>query len=266
MDNKNGGVEITHPNPVRLRAVTERSIGTTAFFRNRPLLEVLCEQMSALPSRRLNILVHAGSIGAEAWSLAIAAALAPRLSKHDITVTVTDIEPQFLEYARIGQYPCEILEGMTFSEREFFTPVTDTTVAVGDTLRSRVRFLPASSVEDFRSSDMFDVVMLLNVLLYMPGELQSQVLDQVAVYNRHLLITTGFHFDRIKQDMLRNGYKPIGTQARAIHDGWQDRRKERTSPDEVIPGKIFHPWSLPPFGEIADYEYKYCAIFEKSSI
>ncbi len=198
--------------------------------------------------------------------MAVATALDPRLAEREIVVTVTDIEAQFLDYARIGQYPREILSGMTSSEREFFTPLSDTTVAVRDDLRSRVRFLPASSVEDFRSSEMFDVVMLLNVLLYMPGERQSQVLDQVALYNRHLLVTTGFHFDRIKHDTLRNGYRPISTQARAIHDGWLDRRREKSSHDEVIPGRIFHPWSLPPFEEIADYEYIYCAIFEKSAV
>ena len=120
-----------------------------------------------------------------------------------------------------------------------------------------------SRATDFESNRTFDVVLLLNVLLYMTAELQSLTIDRIARYNRAVLVTTGFHLERIRSDMQRNGYQPVNEDLRAIHDGWTDRRRNGPARDETVPGRIYHAWSLPPFSEIDDFEYKYCAVFEK---
>ncbi len=253
------------PEPVRLRVATDVSIGTTAFFRNRPLLAVLNQRLAALPVEQISILVHACSIGAEVWSLLIASQLHPQLRDRSITVFASDIEPEFVAYAERGIYPRIVLEGMRPEEQAYFHLLDDQSVQVSEELRRCVRFLPAGPVESLAADQMYDVVMLLNVLLYLPGEQQSRVVDQVADYNSHLLVATGFHFDRIKEDLVRNNYRPIAEDARKIHDGWLDRRRDAAGANETIPGKIFHPWSLQPFQEIEDYEYKYCALFEKRS-
>lgn len=249
--------------PVRLRPATAAAIGTTAFFRNRALLAALGRRLATLEQRQLSVLIHACSIGAEVWSLLIHAALDPRLRDKELSVHATDGEPDFVAFAASGVYPRSVLDGMHAQERAFFQSVDAHNVQVNDDLRRRVRFLPAERIEAFQADENFDVVFLLNVLLYVPAQAQSQVLDRIARYNRRLLVTTGFHLDRIKCDLVRNGYRPLGDAARLIHDSWLDRRRDVAVGDETVPGKIFHPWSLPAYAEIEDFEYKYCALFEK---
>ena len=250
--------------PVRLRPTTQTSIGTTAFFRNRALLDVVLGKIAQLPQTRISVLVHACSIGAEVWSLLIAARLDPRTRDKQIQVVACDIAPEFIEYAQQGVYPRAVLTGMLREEQACFEPHDTDSVRIRAEVRAQASFLPAQSLTDFRSEESFDVVLVLNALLYLPAQSQSQVLDNVARCNRALLVTTGFHFDRIRGDMERNGYRPVPERARAVHDGWTDRRRSGAARDEVIPGKIFHAWSLPEFSEIEDYEYRYCAVFEKS--
>ena len=249
--------------PVRLRPTTATSIGTTAFFRNRALLDVVLGRIAALPQARITVLVHACSIGAEVWSLLIAARLDPRTRDKQIDVVACDIAPEFVDFAQQSIYPRAVLAGMHREEQAYFEAYDADSVRVRDELRQRARFSPAQSLVDFQTDESFDVVLVLNALLYLPGELQSRVIDSIAACNRALLVTTGFHFDRIRGDMQRNGYLPVRDRARAVHDGWGDRRRSGPARDEIVPGKIYHAWSLPEFSEIEDYEYKYCAVFAK---
>jgi chemotaxis methyl-accepting protein methylase len=257
-------VSAVEPAPIRLRATTAASIGTTAFFRNRALLNVLLGRMAILPSNTVSVLVHACSIGAEVWSLAIAAELDPRLRNMQVQIAACDLESAFVAHAERGIYSRAVLSGMRPAEQSYFEPLDSDSVRVCDRLRARVRFLPAQSAAGFECERAFDVVLLLNVLLYMPAELQSLTIDRIARYNRSLLVTTGFHLERIKSDMQRNGYRPVNEDLHAIHDGWTDRRRNGPPREETVPGKIYHAWSLPPFSEIDEFEYKYCAVFERT--
>ena len=54
-----------------LRVYQGGSKGATAFFRNRLLLATLMDELAALGRPRVSILVHAASIGAEPYSLAL---------------------------------------------------------------------------------------------------------------------------------------------------------------------------------------------------
>lgn len=254
---------VAAPLPVRLRPATSVSIGTTAFFRNRALLETLLGRIARLSTTEVSVLVHACSIGAEVWSLLIAADLDSRTRGIRLSVVACDLEPAFVDHAAAAIYPRAVLAGMRAEEQAYFESVDADQVRVREDIRARATFLPAASVTQFESAERFDVVMLLNALLYLPGELQSQTIDAIARYNEHLFVSTGFHLDRIKDDLRRNGYAPCPERLREIHDGWTDRRRDGPTRDETVPGKIYHSWSLPAFSEIDDYAYKYCAIFEK---
>jgi SAM-dependent methyltransferase len=249
--------------PVRLRPTTQTSIGTTAFFRNRALLDVVLGRIAQLPQTRIAVLVHACSIGAEVWSLLIAARLDPRTRDKHIDAVACDIAPEFVDYAQQAIYPRAVLTGMHREEQAHFEAYDAESVRVRDDVRRQASFLPAQSLVDFQADEAFDVVLVLNALLYLPAEQQARVIDRVAACNRALLVTTGFHFDQMRGDMQRNGYLPVSDRARAVHDGWSDRRRSGPARDEIIPGKIYHAWSLPDFSEIEDYEYKYCAVFQK---
>lgn len=250
--------------PVRLRAATEKSIGTTAFFRNRPLLDTVCDRLSKIDQGEIHVLFHACSIGAEVYSFLIAAALHPLLSKKNIVVSACDHEPAFLDLGRKGVYPSQVLSAMRDEEAVYFEIFDEFAVRVKGDFRRNVTFLPTCSIEDFDSNTPIDVVFLLNALLYLPASGQAQVISNIGRYNRHVLVTTGFHLNTIKRDLQHNGYRPYAKNARAIHDGWIDRRKPVMDPNEVIPGRIYHPWSLPPFKRKRDDIFRFCAIFEKS--
>ncbi|WP_367606052.1 CheR family methyltransferase [Legionella sp. W05-934-2] len=249
--------------PIRLRPVTDKSIGTTAFFRNRILLETVCEMISSIEKKEIRVLFHACSIGSEVYSFMITTALDQRLAEKRIKVACCDQETSFLDFGKSAIYPCEVLKGMYPKEQNFFERIDENLIRVKQEIRNNVTFLPASSFRDFMYPEPFDVVFLLNALLYLPKEDQAVAIDNIAKYNNSLFITTGFHFDCIKQDLQRNHYQPYLENAKQIHDGWVDRRKAIMDANEVIPGKIYHPWSLAPYSTIKDYDYLYSAIFLK---
>lgn len=253
---------MTAPAPVRLRPVTDQRIGTTAFFRNRPLLDVVCRRLAALDRADIDVLFHACSNGAEVYSFLIACRNHPELRRRNVRVWATDIEPAFVAMAQNAVYPTQILAGMTPDEARHFAPHGAGNVKASVELAASVQFLPAVSFANFRTDQSFDLTFLLNALLYAPGEVQPGVFDRMGGYTRSLIVTTGFHFGSIKTDMQRIGFEPVLDQQRAIHDAWTDRRRPATSQAELLPGKIFHTWSLPPFEPIDDVEYRYCAVFE----
>ena len=252
--------------PVRLRSATDNSIGTTAFFRNRPLLDAVCHRLGKIDQDDIHVLFHACSIGAEVYSFLIAVALHPVLGTKNIVVSACDHEAGFLELGRQGIYPKQVLSAMHNEEAACFDIVTESEVRVKEHIRRKVTFLPACSMQDFESETPMDVVFLLNALLYLPASGQAQVIEKIRDYNRHVLVTTGFHISTIKRDLQRNGYRPYLRNAKAIHNGWLDRRKPAMDPNEVIPGKIFQPWSLPPYKKKRGYQYHFCAVFEKVKI
>ena len=237
-------VKAQESNPIRLRPTTEKSIGTTAFFRNRPLYEVLFSELKTLGKPHYKILFHACSIGAEVYSFVIRYALGGYISDFTIEVYATDLEPGFVEYSRNGQYPSEILGGMNEDERSFFV-LTCSDVSVVPDLKQAVTFVDACSYVDFETEHTFDVVLLLNTLIYVREDQQAVAIDKVSKYNESILVTSAFHTNSIECDLKRNGYKPVTKQQREIHDAWTDRRVTETS-SELAPG-IFANWRLPEF-------------------
>lgn len=251
------------PSPLRLRPTKGGSIGTTAFFRNRALLSTICELISKKDIKSLNILFHACSIGAEPYSFLMTAKLHPVVKNIDINLYATDIEGEFLEYARNGIYDRNILNGMTEEERRFFICIDNEKVKISDEIKGKTCFLPPESCISFKTEMNFDIVFMTNVLIYVDGQSQGEALRQVASYNSRLLIVTGFHFDRIESDLTSIGYTPIDDNIEDIHNGWTDRRVD-VDDLLLIPGVNFHHWNLPAFSRIPGYEYIYCAIFEKN--
>lgn len=248
--------------PVRLRPATERAIGTTAFFRNRTLIHLLLEQLKNHGQKHYSVLFHACSIGAEVYAFAIQYHLGGYSSDFTIDIHATDLEQGFIDYAQNGCYPADILTGMSPQERSFFAE-NGRTVNIAEQLTQSIDFLPACSFVDFTAEQPFDVVFLLNTLVYVPSDKQSMTIDKIAQYNKRFLVTSGFHMDSIKTDLSRNHYRPILAKQRSIHDAWLDRRVAVNSND-LGPG-IYANWRLPPFSKIADFEYKYCALFLKQN-
>ena len=245
-----------------IRAYSGPHIGSTGFFRNRALLDTVHDWIDRHCPGTPRVLVHAASIGAEAYSYVIGRAL--RRPEAAEGCDATDIDANFLKAAEQGVYSVNVLEGMRPDAARHFEPAGANNVRVTEALRRRVRFLPAASYVDFETAARYDVVFLLNSLLYVDAAAQRRTLDRIARYNTRLLITTGFHPDTIKADLVDNGSRPITTNLAEIHEGWTERRSLR--PGVTEPGVTYCTPYLPPFSPIADYEYKYGAIFAKADV
>jgi len=251
------------PIPVRLRPATTTAIGTTAFFRNRPLFQTLLEELAATGLKKCSILFHACSIGAEVYSLLIQYLIGGFNHQFDLQCFAVDKEPGFLAFAAQGVFPGEIEEGMTRAERRYFQPVPEG-LKISEELQARTSFLAPCDFNQFQPRRTYTVVVLLNALLYVPSHKQAQALDQIACYNTSFLAVTGFHPDQIKADMERNNYMPIIRNIEAIHESWTDRRVPMPSVPEKREG-IYADWRLPPFSHIPDWQYRYCALFRKAA-
>ncbi|MSO69739.1 MAG: hypothetical protein EXQ98_05610 [Alphaproteobacteria bacterium] len=236
-------------------------IGSTGFFRNRALLDTVHDCVDRLCPAPPRVLFHAVSIGAEAYSYVIGRAL--RCPEADQGCDATDISLDFHGAAGRAIYPATVCQGMTSDEARFFEPAGVNNVHVAEVVRRRVRLLPPASYVEFETDQRYDVVFLLNLLLYVDAAAQRRTFDRIARYNTRLLITTGFHPDTIKVDLSENGYQPITTNIAEIHEGWTERRI--LPPGFMVQGQTHCRPALPTFSPIADYEYKYCAIFEKKS-
>lgn len=249
---------------LRLRPTDGDRIGTTAFFRNRAFLEQFGREIAALaaPDRPTEILVHACSIGAEVYSLAIQLALAhPNL---DFRIEATDLSPDFVRRAEAGVYAPQILELMTSAERACFVVAPDGSASVADAIRARVRFHAPSSFVDFEASMTYDVVSLCNALVYVPAAAQAEAIDRIARYNRGLLALTAGHQSTVADDLGRNGYQPVMAGFEAIHDGWTDRKRPPGWRPDLKRAPYIHtdPY-LAPIDDGPGWQYRHGALFRK---
>jgi chemotaxis methyl-accepting protein methylase len=254
------------PSMVRLYDETSHDrklIGTTCFFRNRALLHTVLERIDP-KAEDLNVLVHAASIGCDVYSFAMAYELffegqrCPRLK-----CFATDLSPVFLEKAKNAVYPLEILEEMLDCEREFFEKMDEKTCRVRQGIRDRVTILSPSSYCEFKTDLQFDIVFLLNSLLYVSGADQARTLDKIAGYNSGLLVVTAFHPEQIRRDLERNHYQPITENLEEIYNGWTCRRS--IAPGTMIDGITYCSPAMEDLRPCPDYNYRFGAIFKKQN-
>ncbi|MFQ5471227.1 MAG: CheR family methyltransferase [Gammaproteobacteria bacterium] len=207
--------------PVRLRPSSDFSIGTTAFFRNRPLYTTLLRELTKSQKRHYRILFHACSIGAEVYSFVIYYLLGKFDKTIDITCEATDINPAFLGMAKRAHYPKAILNGMHAKESSYFRS-SDQEVYLAEEVTRHVSILSPSSFSEFKSTATYDIVFLLNALVYVPCQEQARTIDSIANYNTEWLILSAFHEDTIKTDLQRAGYQPFITNISSLSTmlGW----------------------------------------------
>jgi chemotaxis methyl-accepting protein methylase len=240
---------------------SQRLIGATQFFRNRPLFRTVLEQVDEKRSR----IVAASpscSMGCEVYSLAIAWRLFFQgRPSPELKIYATDRSTAFLEQAQRAVYPSSVLEAMTPEERAFFEPISENEVCPREEIRAMVEFLPPASFTDFDTPEPCDLVFLLNSLLYVSATDQARTLDRVAALNPGLLMITGAHTDRLRDDLTRNGYSAVTRNLEDIYYSWGDRFS--LPPGFMIEGVTHYTPALGPIGSEPDADYRYCSIFEK---
>lgn len=250
--------------PVRLRAVQGSYIGTTAFFRNRAFLAQLGDEAERLAAdgQRLRLLVHACSIGAEAYSIAIHLKL--RCPGLDFELSATDIASGFCAFAAEARYESAVLAALSPEEMACFEALPDGNFRVGEAIRNHVRILPPQSFVSFAPDGVYDIVTISNALCYVTAAEQADALDLAAGYNPGVLAVTAFHADGIASDLTRNGYAPVMERFQDIHAGWTDRQRPAGEPVRLSPVVKTNPY-LSPIDDGPDWQYRHGAIFRKKT-
>jgi chemotaxis protein methyltransferase CheR len=177
----------------------------TSFFRDQKLFDVLRETI--LPrliaansdTRRLRIWSAGASTGQEAYSVAmLICEHFPNLADWDVQILGTDISSEVIDYAKQGRYRrpevnCGLAARLLlkYFERE------GEDWEIAPSLRSMCRYQHADLCKPMQNVPAFDLVMLRNVLLYLPPQDRSDALQ--AVHRR----------------MTRSAYLVLGTAEQA---------------------------------------------------
>ena len=251
--------------PTMIRVYNGVHKGATAFFRNRPFLDTFFSVLEGIQDRPIKILVHACSVGAEPYSLALwwMHRIAPAGGNGSgIRIVATDVDPGFLEFAKCAVYPLGLLAGMGKEERDWFD-VSGDEIRVPEEAMRLVRFLEPMSFVNGELDEQFDAVLIMNALTYVSVSEQSSAIERLALCSPSVLGVTAFHPDSIRDDLVRQGFAPCMRNHQLIHESWGDRLSRQL----VSPESPDYSWRLPPYDmSVADYAYRFGSLFIKSQL
>lgn len=174
------------------------SVNYTYFWREPEHFQILLEhaitslrkKAGASPRPALRFWSAACASGEEAWSMAIVAAEARRLTGIDaaIDIVASDIDTAALEEARRGQYSDEVMQQLPQELRQrYLQPLAQKASPcwqVSDALRSLVHFAPldllATQWPLCENGDPFDVIFCRNVMIYLSDSARLHVFEKFS--------------------------------------------------------------------------------------
>jgi chemotaxis protein methyltransferase CheR len=188
------------------RAVAEaETIQETSFFRDRKLFDVLRE--TVLPrligansaGKKLRIWSAATSTGQEAYSIAmLLREHFAELVNWDVKIVGTDLSRGAIDYARRGRYRrSEVNRGLPVRKLVKYLARYGEEWEIAPALKSMCEFRCAGLCGPLLKQSAFDLVLLRNVLLYLPAERRSEV------------------FRRVYRQMVPGGYLVLGAAEQA---------------------------------------------------
>jgi len=179
------------------RAVAEAmTINETSFFRDRvpfemlreTILPQLIERRSAV--RRLRIWSAASSTGQEAYSVAmLLREHFPILADWDVRIVGTDISEEVVKAARLGRYRrMDVNRGLPARMLVKYFERDGDSWQMAAAVRGMCEFVRANLCAPLPRLPIFDLVLLRNVLLYLPAPNRSVVFGAV----REQMASDGF--------------------------------------------------------------------------
>jgi two-component system CheB/CheR fusion protein len=166
------------------RLFKELLIGVTSFFRDPEAhafltTTVLPELLKGKPEgHTLRIWVAGCSTGEEAYTLAMELKEAMEESKLQLAVQIfaTDLDPEAIEVARMGEYSDTISADVSPRRLErFFTQEEEGFYRIKKEIREMLVFAPHSLIEDPPFTKL-DLLSCRNLLIYLEGRLQQQLM------------------------------------------------------------------------------------------
>lgn len=158
-------------------------ISVSSFFRDPAAFEALEKTLRRLvagkvPGDSIRVWVPGCATGEEPYSIAILLAeiLAERLSSFAVHVFATDIDQGALEFARVGVYPSEGLDGLSAERQERWFAQEG-----GDwRIKKAIRELCVFSLHDVTAHPPFikmDLISCRNLLIYFKPEQQTELIN-----------------------------------------------------------------------------------------
>ncbi len=170
------------------------TIGETYFFREPVTLDALRDRL--LPEliearrdahRRLRIWSAGCCTGEEPYSVAmILDALVPDLSRWEITLLATDINPVFLRKAAEGRYrPWSFRNCPDDRKERYFKAVSDGNHLLSERIRAMVTFEYLNLAEDhypslFNNTNAMDIILCRNVLMYFEPSVATRIVTRLG--------------------------------------------------------------------------------------
>ncbi len=204
------------------------------------------------------VLFHSCSIGAEPYSFAMMLKYKYKIDEQ-VKIYATDINPDFLEIAKCGEYSADVLNGMTPDGRPYFDVDIKNNVAnIPREIMDMVEFLPPMNFVTDVPDEIYDAVLIMNSLTYVSPREQSMALRSAEKYTSKILCLTAFHPDSIKPDIESIGFFPYCANIKKIHYGWAEKITDK----DIDPASPGYSWRLPLYSaEVVDYKFKFCSLF-----
>lgn len=166
---------------------SEFTVNETFFFRDPQVFEfvrdyILPELKKKADEKQLvRIWSAAASTGQESYSLLMTIhENCPNLLSRDFSILATDISRKVLDHAKKGAYKDhEINRGLRQSYRELYFTDYGNEWRIKETFKKHVRFQYHNLTETLITNDLFDFIMLRNVLIYFDNETRIQVLKKI---------------------------------------------------------------------------------------
>lgn len=199
----------------------------TSFYRSPLQLEALVgpvlSHLERIGVRSPSILLLAGSIGAEAYT--IASELKSRRPDLDFQIRASDLHAHTVQYARDASYTLEeICQGLPVPEdfmQRTFDKVGDRYI-VKPEIRSRVSFEQADllSPELPKQFAPADIVFAQNVLFHMPPPMARQAFAAIAQLLKPggVLFIEGMELDMRSSLTQAAGLEPLGYKVKEIYN------------------------------------------------
>jgi chemotaxis protein methyltransferase CheR len=129
--------------------------------------------------RRLRVWSAGCSTGEEPYTIAVVLKREIRdIENHDVRILATDIDTDVLAKAARGEYQMSAIDDVPKTYQDFFEPIGDDRVMMGQDLRSLIVFNRLNLMEQWPFHGLFDAIFCRNVMIYFDAGTKSALVQR----------------------------------------------------------------------------------------
>jgi chemotaxis protein methyltransferase CheR len=168
----------------RKQLISALTTNVSHFFREKHHFETLVQHVAAsMPKLKngssLRIWSAGCSNGQEAVSIAIRLLSAfPQIDSFDVRILATDIDPEVISFAKLGNYPQKFMNGVNAIDTEKYFVASSTingeeTFSTSNKIKNLIRFNELNLLRPWPMKGLFDVILCRNVVIYFDLDTQN---------------------------------------------------------------------------------------------